>query len=218
MLRTVSLARQWERIQTGLSEEWGDAQLSLRIADERRLSQALGLLGPLQPTRSGRELRFYASRQGTGSSPGAVERALARLDEELIGGELDLIAADEWTAAEAEPAGQSLAGAWDSAVETVPEDWSDVYAEIALTSSDHLDPAAVALAPLNPARYGVTPGFRFRCARRFGYGASPEMVRRCLQRLGERGIPGKVSILRVLSDTKPVATQGPVWYVGGRVV
>jgi hypothetical protein len=25
-------------------------------------------------------------------------------------------------------------------------------------------------------------------------------------------------ILRVLSDTKPVGTQGPVWYVGGKVV
>ena len=28
----------------------------------------------------------------------------------------------------------------------------------------------------------------------------------------------EVRILRVLSDTKPVATQGPVWYVGGKVV
>jgi len=44
------------------------------------------------------------------------------------------------------------------------------------------------------------------------------MVRRCLQRLDERGIPGELRILRVLSDSKPVSTQGPVWYVGGKVV
>ena len=44
------------------------------------------------------------------------------------------------------------------------------------------------------------------------------MVRRCLARLDERDIDATVSILRVLSDTKPVGSQGPVWYVGGKVV
>ena len=44
------------------------------------------------------------------------------------------------------------------------------------------------------------------------------MVGRCLTRLDEQGVPGTVTILRSLSDTKPVATQGPVWYVGGKVV
>jgi hypothetical protein len=101
---------------------------------------------------------------------------------------------------------------------TLPPDWSDLYAEVELTSSDHLDPAALALAPVNPSRYDATPSFRFRCAREFGYGASPAMVRRCLQRLDERGIPGALRIVQVLSDTKPVGTQGPVWYVGGKVV
>ena len=44
------------------------------------------------------------------------------------------------------------------------------------------------------------------------------MVRRSLARLDERDIPAEVRILRVLSDTKPVGTQGPVWYVGGKAV
>jgi hypothetical protein len=44
------------------------------------------------------------------------------------------------------------------------------------------------------------------------------MVRRCLERLDDEGVRGVVRVLRVLSDTKPVATQGPVWYVGGRAV
>jgi hypothetical protein len=42
-------------------------------------------------------------------------------------------------------------------------------------------------------------------------------VRRCLERLDAAGIPGRVRIVRALSDTQPVATQGPVWYVGGKV-
>ena len=68
---------------------------------------------------------------------------------------------------------------------------------------------------------GVTsrgPALRFRVARRFGYGASPGMVHRCLERLDDEGIPGELRILRVLSDTDPVSTQGPVWYVEGKAV
>jgi hypothetical protein len=44
------------------------------------------------------------------------------------------------------------------------------------------------------------------------------MVRRCCERCDEERIRGAVHILRVLSDTKPVATQGPVWHVAGRTV
>jgi hypothetical protein len=44
------------------------------------------------------------------------------------------------------------------------------------------------------------------------------MVRRCLARLDEEGIPGEVRIVLALSDTHPVGTQGPVWYVGGKAV
>jgi hypothetical protein len=62
------------------------------------------------------------------------------------------------------------------------------------------------------------PALRFRVARRFGYGASAEMARRCLERLDDSGIPGQLRVLHALSDTKPVYTQGPVWYVGGRAV
>ncbi len=218
MLRAVSLARQWEQIQAGLPEDWSDARLSLRLDDETVAPRAAALLGPLQPSRSARELRFYAARTGAGPAPGAVARALARLDEERIKGALELLATGEATIARPGSTRKTLVEEWDQAVATLAEDWSDLYAEIQLTSSDHLEPAALALAPLNPARFGSPPGLRFRCAARFGYGASPQMVRRCLARLDERGIPGEVRILLVLADTQPVATQGPVWYVGGKVV
>jgi hypothetical protein len=70
---------------------------------------------------------------------------------------------------------------------------------------------------VNPARDDKRLALRFRCSRSFGYGAAEPMVRRCLARLDEAGLPGRVRILRALSDTKPVATQGPVWYAGGKV-
>jgi hypothetical protein len=218
MLPGVSLAQQWQHVQSTLPEGWGDVRLSLSLRDGRQLAQAAALLAPLQPTRAGGELRFYVSRTGSAASPAAFDRALGRLREELIGGRLQVLSTTEGAVAPAAATGRTCLEQWDGAVAELPEDWTDVYAEVEFSSSDHLDPAALALAPLNPARFGEQPGFRFRCARRFGYGASLEMVRRCLTRLDERGIPGEVQILRALSDTKPVATQGPVWYVGGKVV
>jgi hypothetical protein len=93
-----------------------------------------------------------------------------------------------------------------------------VFGEVALISSDYLDQAALLLAPVNPRREPTGTVLRFRCAARFGYGAAPGMVARCLERCDERGIRGTVRVLRALSDTRPVGTQGPVWYVGGRTV
>ncbi len=113
---------------------------------------------------------------------------------------------------------RTLADAWSAALLTLPEDWSDLYAELTLRSSDHLEHAALLTAPLNPLRVGNTLSLRFRVARRFGYGASPGMVRRCLARLDEEGMPGTLEIIHGLSDTHNVATQGPVWRIGGRSV
>jgi hypothetical protein len=220
----VSLGRQWRIAQAKLPADWGHLRLALTLANPKRLDRAAALLGPLTPGRQGETLRFEAGRGGRGPSPAAVGRALARLDAERIRGTLEPVGSpDVAPAARLHPApprpGElTLAQAWDALIATLPTDWSDLFARIELTSSDHLDPAALALAPLNPARYGTASTFWFRCARSFGYGASPGMVRRCLARLDERGIGGAVGIERVLSDSKPVGTQGPVWYVGGKAV
>jgi hypothetical protein len=218
MLRRVSLVAHWERIQAGLPEGWAEAHLVLRLRDDGEAARAAGLLGPLAPGRAGRELRFQAVRGGAGPAAGAVSRALGRLDAEGIEGDLELAGTDEPAEAPAATAGPRLAEAWDETLAELPPDWSDAYFELELTSSDHLEPAALELAPVNPLRYGAAPGFRFRSARRVGYGASTAMTRRCLERLDERGIPGRLRIERALSDTKHVGTQGPVWYVGGKVV
>jgi hypothetical protein len=166
----------------------------------------------------GRKIRFEASRSGDGVGPEAVSRMMRRLDDEGIGGALVLVSSDQ---AQPEPtlAQVSLAADWDAAIAVLPSDWSDLLCELGLTSSDHVERAALLIAPINPVPHNVgRPGFRFRAAHTFGYGAASGMVRRCLARLDEEGIPGEVRIVLALSDTHPVATQGPVWYVGGKAV
>jgi len=217
MLRSVGLVEQFNAIERDLPDRWGSARLRLTIADDARCDRAAALLGPANPGRLGKQIRFGTARGGAGIGPDAVRRLLRRLDTDGIQGELELAGADEAPAAELD-ARSSLADAWRAAIASLPPDWSDVYAEVRLDSTDFLEQAALLLSPVNPARYGGPTGFRFRCARRFGYGAAAEMVTRCLERCDEQGVTGEVEILRALSDTVPVATQGPVWYVGGRSV
>jgi hypothetical protein len=215
----VRLVDQWQEIERGLPRDWGDARLLLTVADERQADRAAALLGPINPGRGGKQLRFYIARSGAGHRPDLIRRLLARLDAERIDGTLELVSSGKpESAAAPEVVRPTLAGSWDAALAALPSDWSDAYAEVELRSSDHLDRAALLLAPVNPSRFGGKPGFRFRTARRFGYGVSPEMARRCFERLDSEGVRGEVRILRALSDTRPVQTQGPVWYVGGKAV
>ncbi len=223
MLRPVRwrLVDQWSAIEGDLPEDWGDARLRLTLADPAAARAAAARLASLQPGIRGREVRFYAARRGSGPPPERVRRALERLDRERIRGELELVAtgapADEPTVAPA-PTRATLLAEWDAAEAALPDDWSDAYCELELRSTDYLDRAALLMSPCNPARFGGRPALRFRVARRFGYGVSAGEVRTCMERLDEDDIRGEVRILWAQSDTRPVATQGPVWYVGGKSV
>jgi len=218
MLRPVSLVEQWLQILAGLSENWADARLRLTVEGDGA-ARAAAILGPVNPAQRGNMVRFYVARRGAGASPARIQPLLARIDAERIYGTLELVGSGEATEAPAVAVKRpTLTATWDAALAALPPDWSDIYAEVELVSSDWLERAALLMAPVNPARYGGTPGFRFRVARRFGYGASPEMTRRCLERVDNEHIRGELRILRALSDTKPVYTQGPVWYVEGRSV
>ena len=218
----MALVEQWRRIEAELPSDWAAVRLLLTADDETAAARAAGLLAPLYAGRSGREVRFSCARRGPGPRPDTLRRLLWRVDRERIRGRLEAAEVRE-QAEESEPAAAvaerlSLASAWEAALATLPPDWSDLYVELVLRSSDQLARAALLLAPTNPLRIDDSPRLRFRCARTFGYGASPDMVRRCLERLDSDEIRGGVRILRALSDTQPAATQGPVWYIGGRSV
>lgn len=213
----MRLVAQWRRIESELPADWSDARLSVEVPDEAKRTRAAALLGPANPGRRDSALVFAASRSGAGVGPEAVRRLLGRLDAEHVNGTLTLLSASEQRLAEPEAA-PTLAAAWKTALATLPADWSDLLCELEVVSTDYLQRTALMLSPLNPTRDPAKVAFRFRVARRYGYGASPQMVRRCLERVDEEGIRGRVAILRALSDTHNVATQGPVWYVEGKPV
>jgi hypothetical protein len=143
---------------------------------------------------------------------------LLRLDEEGIAGRLSLAApadADAGAADGEAPSPASLAGQWAGLLASLPPDWSHLRGEVFVDSSDFVDRGALLMAPMNPALRGGPTTFWFRAARTVGYGVSPEMARRCFERLDRERITGRVAILQVVSDARPVATQGPVWRQGG---
>jgi hypothetical protein len=218
MLAPVTLGEQWRTIAGRLPADSGSARVTLSLDQDSRADQAALILAPLTPGRTRGTFRLNV-RPGV-----TAERIFDRLDEAGIRGRLDLVEAG----AAPEPPARAMRAPverprpvveqWDELIGSLPPDWSDVYAEVELDSSDFLQRGALLLAPVNPARYGGLTTLRFRCARVSGYGAAPSMTRRCFERLEEEGITGRVRILRMLSSTRHVATQGPVWRVGGRSV
>ena len=173
------------------------------------------LLGPIGPGRAEDELRLSISAADSG--PAQLGRLLARLDDEGIGGSLELISETD-APIEVEPvaalgaaleAYAPLAVAWEELVASLPDDWSDLLCTLELRSTDDLPPAALAIAPLNPSRHGPDPVFRFRVARRYGYGAAPEMAQRCLARLDEHDDPRPPPARRGAVGHAPGGHAGP---------
>ena len=213
----MGLVEQWRRIRSELPEEWGEAKLNLSVERDEQRPRAAALLGPAGPGRLGDDLRVSVHRAGGGIGPDQADKLLGKLDAERIRGDLSLVTVGEREQRREAPREQ-LAEVWGRTLETLPADWSDLLCELELASSDHLPRAALLTAPLNPTRVPGLSTFRFRVARRFGYGASPEMTRRCLERLDSERTAANLKVLRVLSDTHNVATQGPVWRIAGKAV
>lgn len=210
----MSVATQWKSIGSELPETWARVSLRLELPDRATADKAAATLGPGGPYRvSATILQFSVARDGTALGPDAATRLLARVPT----GTLTLTSSQ--AAAQPTPIETtSLVESWDAAVAALPADWSDLYGEIELTSTDFIEPAAVFCIQMNPRRDGMRAAFNFRAARTAGYGVSPSMARRCLERCDENGIRGSVRVLRVLSDTKLVATQGPVWLSNGKTL
>jgi hypothetical protein len=222
----VALAERCDEILRGLPRGWTLARLDLALEEPEEADRAAVILGPATPGRTGSSFTFHVhgGTEQLAPTPEIVGRVLDRLDEEGIRGRLKLVTHETGRPASAtrQPARKderrAFAAQWDELMRRLPPDWSDLYAEIELDSSDFIDRGALLLAPVNPAHYGGPLALRFRAARMRGYGVAPEMARRCLERLDEERITGTLRALRVLSDTHHVATQGPVWYVEGKSV
>jgi len=212
----VKLADQWQELEASLPAGWTLARLALAVAEDADADRVALILASLTPGRMGTSFRLEVTPS---RNPESIVR---RLDQEGVRGRLDLIdargAPTEIPMAKPGHREAPLARQWDELVGDLPQDWSELYAEVELASSDFLPRAALLLAPVNPARYGGLAVLRFRSARVNGYGVAPEMTRRCFERLDSERITGSLRALRVLSHTSHVSTQGPVWRVGGRSV
>ena len=116
-------------------------------------------------------------------------------------------------------AGRATGGRdWDAALADLPSDWSDLLCEIEIYSSALLDRTALLCAPINPTRAGSRLGVHLPLLGRSGYGVSARWRDAASSGSTTRGSRASTRVLRVLSDTDLVATQGPVWLVGGKML
>lgn len=223
MLTAVKLVDQWAALERRLPPDWETVALRLGTEQPDELDEAARILGPMNVGRLGDRLAFTVRRAGGAAGPEAARRLFARLDRARIWCLLEQHEVGvrapgsppvEAAAARAAP----VAGQWDDAIAELPAGWSDLLCRLEIGSSALLPRAALLCAPVNPTRERDAVAFTFRCASRAGYGVSSEMARRCFERLDDEEIEGAVSVLRVVSDADNVATQGPVWYVGGKVL
>ena len=223
----MKLVDQWRTIEAGLPAGWEDVRLTLTTEQPGDLPRAAQVLGSINAGKVGSTLVFHVSSAAGPHGAQTATRVFERLDRDRTWCLLEQSAVTMATAAAAEgtvadaapaPASAGVAGSWDSALSPLPSDWSDLLCELEIDSSALLDRTALLCAPLNPARAGSRVVFTFRCSGRSGYGVSPGMARRCFARLDDEGITGTTRVLRVLSDTDNVDTQGPVWLVGGKTL
>ncbi len=221
----MQLVDQWRAIEERLPAGWQEVRLTLRTEQPTDLPRAAQVLGSMGAGRRGDELVLRVSRAGGVQGPESVRRLFARLDEERIWcvleqGSVDEAAESSVPAAAPRPATpeRTLADQWTDELSTLPGDWGSLLCELEIPSTDLQPRAALLCAPLNPTRVRERRAFTFRAAKRAGYGASPGMTARCLARCDEEGIAGRVSVVRLFSETDNVATQGPVFTIAGKAL
>jgi len=215
----MKLVDQWRAIQDGLPENWSEVRVTLTTEQLSDLPRAAQVLGAINAGRIGQALTFEVQRSGANSTQKAAH-LFQRLDDERTWCEIAIadVGVLEAPAAATVREVKPVAETWDSALGELPHDWTDLLCEIEIYSSALLDRTALLCAPINPTRAGSRTAFTFRCSQGAGYGVSATMARRCFERVDGDGIEGVTRVLRVLSDTDVVYTQGPVWLVGGKTL
>ena len=223
----MKLVDQWRTIEAGLPAGWEDVRLSLTTEQPGDLARATQVLGSINAGKVGSTVVFHVS---SAAGPHGVQRAL-RAFEHLDRDRTWCLLAQSAVQVAAEPAPGGTGAVTHQRLRPpaspragtrrsppCPPTGPISSASSRSTRATLLDRTALLCAPLNPARSGSRVVFTFRCSGRSGYGVSPAMARRCFERLDHEEITGTTRVLRVLSDTDNVDTQGPVWLVGGKTL
>jgi hypothetical protein len=130
----VKLADHWAEIESDLPDGWNDVRLTLTTEQSSELERAAQVLAPMNPGRVGDTLVLEVRRAGGPAGPEAARRLFSRLDGDrvwctLAAGPANVEAPTR--AASATP----LPGQWDSLVDALPRDWSDLLCEVDVRST-----------------------------------------------------------------------------------
>jgi hypothetical protein len=89
----------------------------------------------------------------------------------------------------------ALAADFQSIVDSLPDDWTDVVVDLRLADEHRYVDAATILTQVNAQPYSRADWhFRLNVAHRFGHAAAAESVRGTLELLDEAGIEGELVV------------------------
>jgi hypothetical protein len=101
-----------------------------------------------------------------------------------------------------------LAADFQSIVDSLPDDWTDLSLDLRLRDEDRYIDAATILTQVNVQPYSQAEWhFRVNVAHRFGHAAAPEVVHGTLKLLDEAGIPGEIVLRDVREGRAEVVPQ-----------
>jgi hypothetical protein len=103
----------------------------------------------------------------------------------------------------------SLAGRFQSIVDALPGDWTDLQLDLRIADESRYVEAAVILAQCNAQGYSRSDwDWRINCAHEFGHAASAPTVHGVLAQLDGAGIDGEVVLRQVREGRVEVV---PMW-------
>jgi len=89
----------------------------------------------------------------------------------------------------------ALAHDFESVVETLPDDWTDLEFDLRIADESRYVDAAVLLSQVNAQPYSRAEWhWRINVAHRFGHAAAPETVRGVLDKLDREKITGELRV------------------------
>jgi hypothetical protein len=92
----------------------------------------------------------------------------------------------------------ALADDFQQALDSLPDDWTDLELDLRIADEDAYIEAATALAQINAQPYSRSDWhWRILVAHRFGHAAAPETVKGILAQLDSAGIEGEMRLREV---------------------
>ena len=89
----------------------------------------------------------------------------------------------------------ALADDFQSILDSLPDDWTDLVVDLRIADESRYVDAATILTQVNAQPYSRAEWhFRLNVAHRFGHAAAPESVRGTLELLDEAGIEGEMVV------------------------